>query len=440
MVSVSSRILWRQKSPSTYQYSRMQSSVPINTVSEEMTLRGAPLRILHAVETLEIGGTETQAVQTAVRQAAAGHDVTVACLRSEGPLFTVLQEACISVTEFRKRRKLLSIQGLWQLFRLTCFLRRYRFDVLHCHDLMSNLLGVPAARLARTPKIISSRRYLDLEWWSGWPRTRIASFVYRLSHHVIVNSASIRDLLVNRDKISRQKISVFPNGIDIERFLTAKHKDPELSFLSSSSTIVAVVANMYSPVKGHSTLIKAAVEVCRHFPNVLFALIGDGKERPNLEKQVKDAGVSKNFLFLGSRKDVPQLLACCAISVLPSDSEGFPNALLEAMAARLPVIATSVGGVPEVIANEVTGLLVPPANPSALSAAILRLLNEHEVRNRLADAGHTHLVEHFSFGRLTNSLEALYRQHPQHRSASPHLQHSVSTSTVKLPVATHASE
>ena len=387
----------------------MQLHAPIDTSVERTECLRAPLRILHLLETLEIGGTESQAVQTAILQAKAGHDVTVACLLAGGPLQKVLQGAVIPVREFRKQQRLLSIEGARQLFRLTCFLRRCRFDVVHCHDLMSNLLGVPAARLAGTPKILSSRRYLDLEWWSGWSRTRITILIYRLSHCVVANSASIRDLLVNRDGIRREKISVLPNGIDIERFSTARCKDTELSSFSTTSKIVAVVANMYSPIKGHSTLIKAAVNVCRYFPNVLFALIGDGKERPSLERQVKDAGISRNFRFLGSRKNVPDLLACCDIAVLPSDSEGSPNAVLEAMAARLPVIATCVGGVPEVIHNEVTGLLVPPADPSALSAAILRLLSDHELRNCLADAGHKHVVERFSFQRLINSLEALYQ-------------------------------
>jgi glycosyltransferase involved in cell wall biosynthesis len=369
------------------------------------------------VESLEVGGTETQAVQTALRQAAAGHQVSVGCLRSEGPLIKVVEEAGIPVTEFCKGRKLLSLKGIRQLLRLTLFLRQNRVEVLHCHDLMSNLLGVPAARVAGTAKIISSRRYFELEWWSGWLRTRIAGLIYKLSHHVIVNSTFIRDLLVHRDHVRSDKIDVLYNGIDIKRFSIVKNKISSLAFLSQTSTIIAVVANMYSPVKGHTTLIKAAVEVCRELPDVLFALIGDGKERPSLERQAIASGLGRNFLFLGSRQDVPELLACCDISVLPSDSEGFPNAILEAMAAHLPVIATRVGGVPEVVDDEVTGLLVPPADPAALSAAILRVLKDQGLRKRLAEAGHNLVAERFSFEQLTSSLEALYGKTPQRRTS-----------------------
>jgi L-malate glycosyltransferase len=369
-----------------------------------------PLRVFHLIETFEIGGTETQAVQTVLRQRSMGGEITLGCLREEGPLLTLLHEAGIPVVEFRKEKKLFSMQGIRQMFRLALFLRRQRFDVLHAHDLPSNLLGVPAARLAGTPIVISSRRYLDLEWWYGKWRNRIAARMYNFSTYVLVNSKSVCDLLLTRDGVRPEKIRVIYNGIDVDKF-NRVHRGSErsLSLIQPHSQLVAVVANMESPIKGHASLISAADTVCRDFPDLVFMLIGDGRERPKLQQQIKQAGLENNFLFLGSRRDVPELLACCDISVLTSESEGFPNAVLEAMAARLPVIATSVGGVPEVIENEVTGLLVAPGNPTAISAAILRLLNDQDLCRRLADAGHERVVERFSFGRLINSLESLYR-------------------------------
>lgn len=366
-------------------------------------------RVLHLVETLEIGGTETQVVQTALRQQAMGHQVTVGCLRAEGPLLTLLQNAGIPVIEFRKDKKLFSIQGLRQLVRLTLLLRRQKFHVLHSHDLMSNLLGVPAARLAATPIVISSRRYLDLEWWCGNWRNKVVGWIYKLSTFVIVNSTSIRDLLVDRDGVPPNKIHVIYNGIDTDQFLRArKGGETVLSSLRKDAVLVAVVANMSSPIKGHATLIAGAGHVCRLFPSVLFVLIGDGSERPRIEEQIKESGLSKNFLLLGCRRDIPELLADSDILVLPSESEGLPNAILEGMASGVAVIATSVGGVPDVIENEVTGLLVPPRNPLALSTAILHLLDDQELRQRLARAGHQLVVQQFSFQRLLNSLQALY--------------------------------
>src|SRR5260370_31744324 len=117
-----------------------------------------------------------------------------------------------------------------------------------------------------------------------------------------------------------------------------------------------------------------ASSVWRVLPETVFLLIGDGQERSQLEQVVREAGLDKNVLFLGSRKDIPELLACCCLSVLPSESEALPNALLEAMASGLPVVATCVGGAREIINHGINGLLVPPQNPQALAAESLRIL------------------------------------------------------------------
>lgn len=380
--------------------------------------------VFHLVETLQIGGTETQAVHTALHQHLMGQQVTVGCLRAEGPLLDTLQSAGIPIVEFRKSKKLLSIQGAWQLLRLAQFLREKQFQVLHAHDLMSNLLGVPAARFAGTPIIISSRRYLDLEWWCGSLRNKIAAWIYKLSTHVIVNSKSIRDLLVDRDRVRREKIKVIYNGIDTDRFSEAiSNQNANLSSIRRDSVLVAVVANMYSPLKGHSCLIAAAKDLCRDFPQVRFVLIGDGVERLKLEQSVEEMALQKQVLFLGSREDVPELLASCDLFVLPSESEGLPNAVLEAMAAGLPVIATSVGGVPEVIEHEVTGLLVPAGEPAALSKAILRLLRDEGLRHRLGRAGRERVARDFSFDRVITVLKSLYSEFPKCRTQNQRLLH-----------------
>src|SRR5689334_275733 len=180
------------------------------------------VRVLHLVDTLNVGGTETQMVQTALRLRSTSHHVTVGCLRAKGPLLEVLQQANIPVVEFPKKKTLLSANGAYQLMRLALFLRRGQFHVIHAHDLWANLLAVPAGRLARTPVIISSRRYLaDLDWYTSW-RSKTVSTIYRLSTHVIVNSASVRRLLVERDKLPPGKIHVIYNGVDVDRFAGAR--------------------------------------------------------------------------------------------------------------------------------------------------------------------------------------------------------------------------
>jgi glycosyltransferase involved in cell wall biosynthesis len=384
------------------------ASIPPANCAKPMNGR---FRVLHLVDTLNVGGTENQVVQVALRMKRAGHHVMVGCLQAEGALLQVLQRAAIPVVEFRKEKTLLSFNGVRQLLRLAGFLRRGRFAVIHAHDLWANLLGVPAGRLACIPVVISSRRYLaDLKWYTPW-RSRIVRFIYRLSTRVVVNSRAVREKLVGGDQADPEKIRVIYNAVDVERFARARRpRRGLLPKISGCSKVIAVLANMYSRVKGHAGLISAARMVCESEPDAVFLLIGDGRERAALEAQAREAGLDNNIVFVGARADVPELLACCDLSVLPSEAEGFPNALLESMAAGLPVVATAVGGSKEIIENGQNGLLVPPGKPEALAAAILRLIRDPGLAMKLAVTGQDDVRKHFSFDRLISDVEQLYKE------------------------------
>jgi L-malate glycosyltransferase len=390
--------------------SAMLDSASCQTRDDARPTNSVP-RVLHLVDSLNIGGTENQMACVALRMRQIGHRITVGCLRAEGPLLQVLQRAGVPVVEFRKEKTLLSFNGARQLLRLAGFLRRGKFDVLHAHDLWSTLLGVPAARLAHVPVVISSRRYLaDLEWYTPW-RNRVMRFMYRLSTRVLVNSQAVRHRLVTRDRVGPQKVRVIYNAVDVERFAGVRRKKSKLlPAMPDGSRVIAVLANMYNRVKGHDCLISAARSVCEHEPDVVFLLIGDGTERPRLEAQTRDAGLEKKVMFLGRRTDVPELLACCDLAVLPSQAEAFPNALLESMSAGLPVVASAVGGSQEVIENGQNGLLVPPGNPEALAAAILRLIRDPRLAMKLAVTGQDDMRKHFSFDRLISEVEQLYKE------------------------------
>ncbi|HMF92362.1 MAG TPA: glycosyltransferase [Candidatus Angelobacter sp.] len=380
------------------------------TSGDRRPLVKAGLRVFHLVDSLNIGGTENQMACVALRMQRNGHRVTVGCLRAEGPLLQLLQRAAIPVVEFRKGKTLISLNGISQGLHLAAFLSG-RFDVVHAHDLWSTLLGVPAARLARVPVVISSRRYLaDLEWYTTL-RNRAVRFLYRLSTRVLVNSQAVREQLVSRDHVAPEKVRVVYNAVDVERFVGVKGtRNKLLPTIAERSKVIAVLANMYSRVKGHDCLISAARIVCEHEPDVIFLLIGDGPERPRLEAQARGAGLEKNIVFIGRRTDVPDLLACCDLSVLPSENEAFPNALLESMSADLPVVATAAGGSKEIIENEVNGLLVPPGNREELAAAVLRLLRNPKLAKRMAHAGQEHVRKRFSFDRLMAELDQLYKE------------------------------
>jgi glycosyltransferase involved in cell wall biosynthesis len=367
------------------------------------------MRVFYLIDSLNVGGTESQMAATALHLHRVGHEVTVGCLRAEGPLLDLLLKAGVPVVEFPKKKTLLSANGVRQLLRMIVFILRKRFQVAHTHDLWANLLGVPAAKLAGTPIVVSSRRYLvDLEWYSPL-RNNAMRIIYRLSTYVVVNSEPVRDLLLARDGLCPEKIRVIRNAVDTQRFVVARRDRKELlPGIAEGAKLIAVVANMYSAVKGHHRLIAAACTVCRLHPEAVFLLIGDGTERSKLEQQVAQAELSMNFIFLGCRKDIPEILACCNLSVLPSEAEGLPNAVLEAMAAGLPVVATRVGGIPEVIEDDISGLLVSSQDTQALASAILRILEDPELAARLAQAGQKRMRSHFGFDRLLAELDALY--------------------------------
>jgi glycosyltransferase involved in cell wall biosynthesis len=369
------------------------------------------LRLIHVVNSFEIGGSEQQMVEVARRQVANGHRVTVACLSAKGPLLEALHQAGIRVIEFNPNGGLFRPRGIYQMFRLARFMFWQRFDVVQTHELYSTLLGIPAAWLGRVPVILSSRRDLAHWWWYTPRRRKLLRRIQSLSTFVVANSQAVRDFLVRDDGFDADSIRVVKNAVDFDRFANAPRDRATLfPSLKHEDKLIAVVANMNVQTKGHIDLIRAAVEVCRSFPQARFLLIGDGPERPCIEGMVEQLGLQENVLFLGRRNDIPNVLACCDLMALPSWAEGLPNSVLEAMAAGLPVVATSVGGTPEIIEAEVSGLLVPPRNSGALARQILRILRNPDFAQGLARTAQEHARTRFSFERLLAELDVLYRE------------------------------
>ncbi|MGA8431733.1 MAG: glycosyltransferase [Candidatus Sulfotelmatobacter sp.] len=362
------------------------------------------------LDSLNVGGTESQAVELARRISTAGYDVTLGCLRAEGSLSERLKGTPVALREFHPRGGFDSPGGLYQLLRLSWFLRRERYDIVHTHDLWSNLLGVPAARLAGTPAIVSSRRDLGhFDWYQGKRRVWLRR-ILNLSGAVLANSTSIRDVLIAEDGLEPEKVHVIPNGVDVQKFCAGRDGRDVLFPGLGDGKLIVLVGNMHTDVKGHPWLIASAPAVIREFPSTRFVLVGDGKQREIFEKQVAALDLKRNFLFLGRRSDVPEILSCCDIAVLPSRAEGLPNAVLEYMAASLPIVVSRVGGNAELINDGMTGIVVPPEDSPALSAALLKLLREPARARQMAQCGHDFAVHNFSFERLVDDVDVLYTE------------------------------
>jgi L-malate glycosyltransferase len=340
----------------------------------------------------------------------ARYAVTLGCLRMSGPLLAKLNGSTVSVMEWKAGGGVNSARGMYQILRLARFLRRGRFDVVHAHDLWSNLFAIPAAWLARVPAIISSRRDLAHLAWYTPRRRKFLRRLQSLSSAVLVNSGQISEQLVHEDGFRPEFIRIIHNGIDFDRFSRLVPERGRVFPELQNSKLIVSTGNMHSDVKGHPTLIEAARNVCGKFPQVKFVLIGDGRKRSDFEAKVSVLGLQSNFLFLGSRQNVPEILACCDLAVLPSQAEGFSNALLEYMAMGLPTVATDVGGNPEVIENGVNGLLVKPNHPAALADAISSLLENPHFASQLGSSGKERVRRHFNFAQLTSNVDALYTE------------------------------
>jgi glycosyltransferase involved in cell wall biosynthesis len=241
-------------------------------------------------------------------------------------------------------------------------------------------------------------------------QTRLQKLVCRFADCVLVNADAIRERLIEQG-YDPSKIVVIRNGIALSNFARRERSAvlrSELGF-PPSARLVAVFSRL-NPMKGVEYFLDAASIVAERFPDVRFLVAGDGGSRKELEDRARRLGLEARIVFTGFRSDVRELLSEAAISVLPSLSEGTSNTLLESMAAGLPVVATQVGGNPEVIEDGVSGLLVPPRDSAEIAAAVGRLLEDEGFARRLGQAGMRRVSELFSLSGSVQQTEHLYQR------------------------------
>ena len=230
----------------------------------------------------------------------------------------------------------------------------------------------------------------------------------RLNTHRIAVSRAVYRMLVERHILPPEKITLIPNAVELPVPAVHPREAMQARFGFSPEDVVAVTAARLAPPKGHRYLLDALPLLLPDFPHLRLLLLGDGEERAALEAQRDALGLRGYVIFAGSVGGVPELLAGCDLFVLPSLWEGMPVALLEALAAGLPTLATRVAGTPEVIRDGETGLLVPPRDPAALADGLRRLLTDDALCARLAEAGPAHVRAHYDIDILVDRyLEVL---------------------------------
>jgi len=307
------------------------------------------------------------------------------------------------------------------MIRLARFLRRNKVDILHTHLFEPSVIGLQAGLLARTPVRVLTRHYSDYHTRINkkW-HVRLDQLCTRLSYAVIAVSQHTADHLIVVEGASKEKIHTILNGIDFDR---ASLSGPDArerirrEFAAEDSYLLLIVARLH-PEKGHRYLFEALPEIQRRASRPVRLLVaGAGTFEADYREQVRSLGCDHVVSFLGFRKDSPDLMAAADLVILPSLAEAFGLAITESLYIGTPVVATRVGGIPEIIDDGVDGVLVPPADSGALAEAIVDLLNDPDRRMKMAGAGRERVIKRFLFEDMVRSYEAVYRM-SSHGSAT----------------------
>lgn len=389
--------------------------------------RHTRVRLLNVVVDFGCGGTERQvvALSAALRDRC---DIQFACMRREGHLLRDVEAMGMPVREYRFPA-FYSLKCLMQQRRLARAIARERIDIVHAYNFYSNVFALPPAWWIAAPVRIASIR--DRGVYLSRRQRTVQRYVCRLADCVLVNADAIRDWLID-DGYEPARIVVIRNGVDLERFpLTPPRDDLRRQFgIPDAVPIVGVVGRVRA-MKGLEDAIDATARLLKRVPDVRLVIVGEAmvtrdgvsvEDRAYVESlmtRARAAGLGERAIFTGYRPDVADILPQLTVSVQPSLNEGLSNVVLESMAAALPVVATRVGGTPEALVTNVTGLLVPPGNADALSAAIERMLLDPARARDMGLAARRRIESHFSMSRMHDDTAQLYRDLLARRRAEP---------------------
>lgn len=362
------------------------------------------VRVLSVIGHLMVGGTETYLARIARDIRNYGIDMEICALERVGPKLSELEQAGIAVhgTPYPTRTE---HSNTLTLFRTIDSIRRLvkagRFDIVHTYLFWSDVLGVAGARLAGCRRIIESRRALHA--WGHSPSTffhGLEQLSNVLTNELIANSqAALRDAEAHERLLPKIRTVIY-NGIDVDMYEPARK--------NAEGPLRLLTVGVLAPRKGQEFAIAAMALLAASGVDATLQLVGSGQDEAKLRRQVADAGLDERVTFAGEQLDPRPYLASADAFLLPSRQEGFSNAILEAMASALPVIATDVGGNAEAIVNGEGGLLVEPEKPEALASAVAQLASDRRRLEAMGNFNRARVAEHFSLGASARNLADWY--------------------------------
>ena len=355
------------------------------------------MHVLHLISSSGFAGAEQQILQLTRELRRLGCQAEILILHRRPPnlsrdhrLVVEANAQGIPAYELNDPTRL-SVHNSWKVVNV---LQQGRFDLLHTHDYKADVLGALIARLAGIPSVATVHGLTDAYFWVKVYQ-QFDLLALRFHSRVIAVSSALRDDLIAQG-LSPAKVIMVHNAIDLTAF--AANVDPTKTrsdlHIVNGFPIVTMVGRL-SPEKGHHVLLQCAPLVLRRIPVVHFLIIGQGKLEGPLKHMASLWGLADSVSFLGHRDDVPSLIKLSDVVVLPSLREGLPITLLEALALERPVVASAVGGVPEVIRDGETGYLVPSADPERLATAIINVLTDRQKAARMAQRGRQYVQRRF---------------------------------------------
>jgi glycosyltransferase involved in cell wall biosynthesis len=371
---------------------------------ERLPLPGSQrVRVVEVLATGTNGGAQEHLFSLLTRIDRSRYDASVVAL-SAGSAVRKLQRAGFAVVVIDDPDDAIAVGAL------TAHLADVRPDVVHNHMYRAETVGTRAAIALgevghRRPYVVSTVHSSRIR--SAADRELLARLTPRMDRLIAVSQAIERKIA--DEGRATVPVTLIYNGVDLERY---NHQEPCCTLrdeygMEPGAQIVGVVARL-EPEKGHPTLLEAWPAVVRAVPNAHLLVVGEGGRREALERQAAELRIAHRVVFTGRRDDVPAVTAALDVAVLPSYREAQGLTILEAMALSRPVVASNVGGIPEVIEDGVSGLLVPPRDPEALAAAIIRLLVDHSYADTLARAGHEVVHDRFCIELMVKAVETIY--------------------------------
>jgi glycosyltransferase involved in cell wall biosynthesis len=368
------------------------------TGNEQRVTAAERMRLFLMINSFETGGSECQFVSLSKSLNAEQFDLSLGCIQTKGPLRDLFGE----VPRFKLGG---SVYG-WRSWRSRWLLSRHlcekQIEIAHSFDFYTNLSLIPAARWAGVPVVIGSQRQLGDLLSPAQRKAQMAAF--RWTDAVVCNSRAAAGKL-KESGFPETKLRIIGNALLPEAFAETEPLLPR----RPGVVRIGMIARMNARHKNHSEFLQAAAQIHSWCSEAEFVLAGDGPLRPELETEARALGIADRVIFLGDRRDIPAVLASIDIMIVPSDSESLSNVVIESMAAGLPVIATRVGGNPELVGDD-RGTLVPPRDVEALASAAGELLRSSSARAQMGTNARRFAREHFSADSITREYEGLYTE------------------------------